>query len=145
MGWIRNRVASLDPRVKSWKELGIGSSVSCPVLSLDRRMIILGSQQIFYNGSQRATGWQHVIWRNLEVVVSNSLFFHPNLGKKSNLTHIFQMGVSTTNQFLWVPECHNLRVSSFDELYKTEDQPRSWSRKMSQVAKWSHFPHHCWV
>ena len=35
----------------------------------------------------------------LLVVVSNIFYFHPYLGKISNLTNILQMGGSTTNQF----------------------------------------------
>ena len=38
------------------------------------------------------------VWLHNWVVLSNMFYFHPYLGKISNLANIFQMGGSTTNQ-----------------------------------------------
>ena len=149
-----NSVASLDPRVKSWKELGIGSSVSCLCLV---RSSELGANWSFTNGSDPGHGgWQGMSFvETFRVKILGggyqiySLFSIPTWGKKTYLTWLISLSKwvesKPPSSFLWIPECHNLRVSSFDEVYKTEDQPPSWARKMSQVAKWRHFPHHCWV
>ena len=47
---------------------------------------------------------QLVVW----VVVSNIFYFHPYLGKVSNLTNIFQMDGSTTNELWYFTPCWKL-------------------------------------
>ena len=48
--------------------------------------------------SKQASGCRYIAG------VSNIFYFHPYLGKMSNLTNIFQMGGSTTNKIVTIPK-----------------------------------------